>query len=135
MKGKNMEFMDFWEFRRRWLSHFAKGIPQWKIDKYVVETGDYIWHVFSWGLIGEKSFLTGDRAREAFDRLCTYEKENAIFIEPFEDEDSFFLLQGDATSEKLDKYTEIYAMAKDLSWTYIKTHEGDLCGPYFYRKE
>ncbi|MGM9667788.1 MAG: DUF4275 family protein [Eubacteriales bacterium] len=30
---------------------------------------------------------------------------------------------------------EIFAAAADFSWTYIKTHEGDCCGPYFYRKE
>jgi len=27
----------------------------------------------------------------------------------------------------------LYVVAKDYSWTYIKTHENDLCGPYFMR--
>jgi hypothetical protein len=27
--------------------------------------------------------------------------------------------------------TEVYITAADFSWTYIKTHEGDCCGPYF----
>jgi len=120
------------EFKKEWMSHFAKGIPGCKIDKYVVGTGDYIWHVFSWGLLSEESFLVGDAAREAYDSLSTYEKENAVYIEPFEDEGTFSMTQKDARSKKLDKYMEIYAMARDHSWTYIKTHEGDLCGPYFY---
>ena len=32
-----------------------------------------------------------------------------------------------------EKLNEFYVVAKDYSWTYIKTHEGDLCGPYFMR--
>ena len=39
------------------------------------------------------------------------------------------------TAEKIDtELSEFYVVAKDYSWTYIKTHEGDLCGPYFLRK-
>ena len=51
--------------------------------------------------------------------------------------------QNGATDKMLDEYnsskeidskmTELYVVAKDYSWTYIKTHEGDLCGPYFLR--
>jgi hypothetical protein len=38
------------------------------------------------------------------------------------------------TAEKIDEsLTEFYVVAKDYSWTYIKTHEGDSCGPYFLR--
>ncbi|MBQ2256411.1 MAG: DUF4275 family protein [Clostridia bacterium] len=29
----------------------------------------------------------------------------------------------------------MFAAAADFSWTYIKTHENDWCGPYFYRKK
>ena len=51
--------------------------------------------------------------------------------------------QNGATDKMLDEYnsskeidskmTELYVVAKDYSWTYIKTHENDLCGPYFMR--
>lgn len=38
------------------------------------------------------------------------------------------------TAEKIDKeLSEFYVVSKDYSWTYIKTHEGDLCGPYFLK--
>ncbi|MBQ3528153.1 MAG: DUF4275 family protein [Clostridia bacterium] len=124
--------MEFSEFKKEWMSHFAKGIPKHKIEKYVISTGNYIWHVFSWELLPKGSFLEGDAAREAFDSLWTYTKENAVYIEPFEDEGTFSMTQKEAKSENLDKHVEIYAMARDHSWTYIKTHEGDLCGPYFY---
>ena len=35
-------------------------------------------------------------------------------------------------SEYIDKFSEIYVVASDWSWTYMKTHEEE-CGPYFYR--
>lgn len=124
--------MNISEFKKEWMSHFAKGIPGCKIDKYVVGTGGYIWHVFSRRLLRKESFLNGDTAREAYDSLSTCERESAIYIEPFKDSGTFSLTKKEAISEKLDEYTEIYAMAKDHSWTYIKTHEGDPFGPYFY---
>ena len=33
---------------------------------------------------------------------------------------------------KNDEMTEIYVIASDFSWTYIKTHES-MCGPYFMK--
>ena len=51
--------------------------------------------------------------------------------------------QNGATDKMLDEYnsskeidskmTELYVVAKDYSWIYIKTHENDLCGPYFMK--
>ena len=35
-------------------------------------------------------------------------------------------------SKYIDKFDDIYVVASDQSWTYIKTREQD-CGPYFYR--
>ena len=36
------------------------------------------------------------------------------------------------TANALDEMTEIYVVAPDFSWTYIKTHES-MCGPYFMK--
>lgn len=120
------------EFKDKWFKTFAKDIPEKDIRKYVVSTGNYIWHIFSCELIPEGRFLEGDEARKAYDSLCGYERETAVYIEPFEEEDTFSLSRGEATSAKLDNRVEIYALSKDFLWTYIKTHENDLCGPYFY---
>lgn len=39
------------------------------------------------------------------------------------------------TAEKVDReLIELYMVAKDYSWTYIKTHENDACEPYFLKK-
>ena len=127
--------MDLQEYKIQWLSHFAKDINPRKIQKYVIGTGDYIWHLFSWEVIPAGRYLEGDQARKAYDKLSAYQKEIALFIEPFGEGETFSLPAHRATSKALEEYTEIYVTANDYSWTYIKTHEGDLCGPYFYRKE
>ena len=126
--------MDINEYKQQWLSHFAKGISKRQIQKYVIGTGNLIWHLFSWELIPSGRYLEGDEAKKAYDKLSPYQKENALLIEPFEDRDAFTLPAHLATAKKLDAYIEIYVTANDYSWTYIKTHEG-MCGPYFYRKE
>lgn len=125
--------MDLHEYKKQWLAVFAKSISRQKIQKYVIGTGDLIWHVFSWKLLPEGRFLTGDDARLAYDRLGRYPKETALFIEPFGEGKSFSLPAHRATSKALEAYTEIYVTANDFSWTYIKTHEGDMCGPYFFQ--
>lgn len=125
--------MTFEEYRKQWLLHFAKGISEKKIKKYVLSTGNLIWHVFSWELLPQGTYLEGDEARKEYDNISSYEKDNAIFIDPFSEEDSFSLEWQKASANKLEDYAEIYVVSKDFSWTYIKTHEEDSCGPYFYR--
>ena len=40
------------------------------------------------------------------------------------------------SAERIDEqFVEFYVISNDYSWTYIKTHEGDLCGPYFLKVE
>ena len=70
------------EFYSAWLSHFANGISKENIEKYVVSTGNYLWHVFSWELLDKKVFLTGNSARKAYDKI---DKHNALYIDWFED--------------------------------------------------
>ena len=127
--------MELKEFEKKWLSCFAKDIDKKKIQKYVVSTGNHIWHIFSWELLPEGSYLVGDKARKAYNELAKYERENALYIEPFGIGESFALPWQDSVAEKLEDHTEIFVAANDFSWTYIKTHEGDYCGPYFCRKQ
>jgi phosphopantetheine adenylyltransferase len=53
------------DFEKKWMAFFANGIDQKAIQKYVVSTGNYIWHIFSWELLPKESYLTGDAARAA----------------------------------------------------------------------
>ena len=125
------------EFEQRWLAAFAEGISKKQLEKYFTSRGNHIWHVFSWELLPEGSFLTGDDAREAYNHLSHRERETALFIEPFENKhpETFSMEWQESSAYHLDGRIEIFVMAEDYSWTYIKTHENDWCGPYFYRKK
>ena len=118
------------EFKKEWLLHFAANISKRDIENKVVKTGNYIWHIFSWELVNSNDYLTGEKARHAFNKV---NKANAWYIIPFERNASVRILNFEnITAEQLDEENEIYIVARDFSWTYIKTHEDDLCGPYFY---
>ncbi|MBQ9806010.1 MAG: DUF4275 family protein [Clostridia bacterium] len=117
------------EFYEKWLEHFSIGISKQDLKKYVVSTGNYLWHVFSWELLEEKKFLVGDQAGAAYDKA---DKRGAIYIEWFQDEKTHDITWDLNTADALDNMVEVYVVARDFSWTYIKTHEG-MCGPYFMK--
>lgn len=71
------------EFQKAWLARFALGISKCDIQKYVVPTGNLIWHVFSWELLDSKKFHEGDEAKTAYDNI---DKCGAIYIEWFDDD-------------------------------------------------
>ena len=117
------------EFYLKWLERFAVGIPVKDIKKYVVSTGNYLWHIFSWELIDKKSVLVGDNARSAYNKI---DKRGAIYIRWFEDEKTHDITWDLNSAKALDEMVEVYVVASDFSWTYMKTHEG-MCGPYFMK--
>ena len=118
------------KFTNQWLRHFAKGVTKKHIEQYVKD--QFIWHVFSWELIKPDGLLVGNDARRAFDKI---EKNDCICCDMFGSDGVTNNLSDEYdTAEKIDeKLTEFYVVAKDYSWTYIKTHESDVCGPYFLR--
>ena len=118
------------KFINQWLRHFAQGINKSQYEKYVKD--QYIWHVFSWKLIKPDGLLTGDAARQAYNQAV---KTDCIFCDMYNNGGVTDKLSPQYdTAEKIDEnLTEFYVVAKDYSWTYIKTHEGNLCGPYFLR--
>lgn len=123
--------MNLRTFEKQWMNHFASGISKEDIKKYVVSTGNYIWHVFSWKLLPEETYLVGDEARRAYDAA---DKKDAMYIDAFGDGVCKALDDKYEKAASLEVLTEVYVAAKDFSWTYIKTHEEDFCGPYFCRK-
>ncbi len=127
MAGK----MDSSDFYFEWLRGFAAGISKEDIGKYVVATGDYLWHVFSWDLIDAKDYLQGQAARDAYDRV---NKENAVYVDWFGEDQVKPVTKEVSTAKALEHFTEVYVAGDGFSWTYIKTHEGDRCGPYFYSR-
>ena len=119
------------EFFTTWLKNFASDVPEKDINRYVIDFGNLIWHVFSWNLIDKKRYLVGDAAKKAYDEL---NKDGAFYIEWFEDNKTKDITSALNFSKALDDFVEIYVVGKDFEWSYIKTHECSL-GPYFIMKK
>lgn len=115
------------DFYTKWLAAFASDISKGELKKYVQSTGNYIWHIFSWGVVNEGRYLVGDDARAAYDKI---DKRGASYIEWFEDDHTKDITWDLGSAKALDAFVEIYVVGKEFRWTYIKTHEGNL-GPYF----
>lgn len=118
------------KFINQWLRHFAKDVTKEQIKQYVKD--QYIWHIFSHELIKTDSLLVGDNARQAFDQML---KDNCLCCDMFGSNGVTDKLPAQYdTANKIDaNLTEFYVVSNDYSWTYIKTHEDDRCGPYFMR--
>lgn len=118
------------KFMNQWLRHFASELTKDQFENYVKD--QFVWHIFSWNLIEFEGLLVGDAARKAFNEAL---KTDCICCDMF---DHNGVTEGLSpqydTAEKIDaEFVEFYVVAKDYSWTYIKTHENDLCGPYFLK--
>lgn len=118
------------KFQNQWLRHFAPDLTKEQYEKYVKD--QFIWHVFSWKLITPPNLLVGDAARNAYN---VEEKIECIYCDMFGSDGvtDQKTLRND-TAEKIDaQFSELYVVFQNYSWTYIKTHEGDTCGPYFIK--
>ena len=122
--------MDKELFYKKWIQIFAESIPESKLKKYVLSYGNFIWHIFSWQLLDEKRYLTGKSAEEAYNAV---DKKGALYIEWFKSDHTDVLTDDLKSSKALSNLYEVYVVAEDFSWTYIKTHENEMCGPYFMK--
>jgi len=118
------------DFEKEWLAVFAKGLDPRKMESCVLSAGNYIWHVFSFEMIPRGTYLVGDEARKAFD---SQDKTHAKYYEPWPGLKERKPVLDSPTAEELENHIECYVVSRDKTWTYIKTHECDCCGPYFYK--
>ena len=118
-------------FERRWIKVFVKGIARDDVRRCIED--QYIWHAFSYRLIDEKQYLEGEAAMEAFSLV---EKINVYCLLPFMRKKVIQLPDEYRDPHLINmECGEIYVVPDDFSWTYIKTHECDFCGPYFMYAE
>ena len=117
------------DFKNEWLEHFAKNISKSTLRKKVIGRGNFLWHIFSWDIVDKDKYLVGNHARKEFNNV---DKSEAKYFYLWEEKPSVKLVRKEMDAEYIDKYEEVYVVASDWSWTYIKTHEEN-CGPYFYR--
>ena len=118
------------ELIKKWLKVFGRNVDKKLLDEHVTSYGNLLWHLFTWG---EVPCLRGEDAKRAFDKL---EYEEAIrFYDGYANhiEKVCVINKVSAKSVDKDKASDVYIVAKDFSWTYVRTHEEGVCGPYFCR--
>ena len=118
------------ELIKKWLIVFGRNVDKKLLDEHVTSYGNLLWHLFTWG---EGPCLRGEDAKRAFDKL---EYEEAIrFYDGYANhiEKVCVINKVSAKYVDKDKASEVYIVAKDFSWTYVRTHEEGVCGPYFCR--
>lgn len=115
----------------RWLTNFAPdGSDPYRLLELcqpVSGQHGYPWHLFSFEVLDSAA---PDHAKALYDSV---EKKRCMLLcnisnRLFQLDDATAL-----TAEVLDRFLDVTVTAADFSWTYSKTHEGNL-GPYFYRK-
>ena len=89
---------------------------------------EFLWHVFSYD---KRNCLQEEQADIAFNR----ESKKSCYVFYQHSDDAFILENATAlTADDLISEEDIYVVDKEFSWTYVRTHETGLCGPYFCRK-
>ena len=119
-------------FAKSWLAAFGSEVDKKMIRDHVTAAGNYLWHLFSWCGV---PCLKGDAAKKAFDTLSY--TEAIRFCGGFGGSVKKPTTVGKLSAKELDDDPEgdIYIVAKDYSWTYVRTHEKDMCGPYFCERK
>ena len=96
------------------------------IIDHVTSYGNHLWHLFTWGNV---PCISGEEARSAFDALDY--TEAIRFYDGYSNHiDKISVIEKiSASSVDKDKGSDVYIVAKDFSWTYVRTHEFGF-GPY-----
>lgn len=114
------------ELISKWLEVFGKDVDEKVIKTRVTAKCNYLWHIFTWGKV---SCLEGNDARKAFDDLQY--TEAILFCDGYSNRINGVRNVVKLTAQSVDEDSgrDVYIVAKDFSWTYVRTHEPDL-GPY-----
>lgn len=107
-----------------WDNTFAQNISEQLKEEIYYE--QFKWHIFSYE---KQECLEEDVARKAFDTLSKDE-----FFVMYQGLPIIFLYTNanKVVSKDFDSQQDIYIFDKNLTWTYVHTHES-MCGPYFYK--
>lgn len=118
------------EFFKKWYAAFASEVDPWIMREKVKGRGCSPWHIFTWG---EVQCFEGDDALKAY--LSTAAEDVYVYI-GYDFEDDWVETRKNDISELthlMQPGTEIYITSLDFTWTFVWTHEGYYCGPYFLK--
>ncbi|SHI46652.1 DUF4275 family protein [Lutispora thermophila] len=118
--------------RKQWEDNFANHLShKEKRDIYLLDNGGfcgYLWHLFSYE---KKDCMKGEEAEKFFND----ENKDSCYV--FWQHTDYALILENAgllKSSDFEDEHDVYVVDKEFNWTYVKTHETGLCGPYFSRK-
>lgn len=119
-------------FSRRWLSAFGNEVDKKTIRDHILAEGNFLWHLFTWG---EVPCLEGEEAKKEFDALQY--TEAIKFCDGYSGHIKKVSNVNKLSAKEIDEDPEgdVYIVAQDYSWTYVRTHEGDYCGPFLCIKK
>ena len=123
--------LTFKKFKKRFIQEYASEVSKYMLRKHVLNRGNYIWHLFSFELIDSNLYLSGEKAKEAYNQR---DKSNAIVFLEIPTNTFIKFTDEYSNSNNIDGCGEIYVFAEDMSWIYINTHEESIgIGPYFIK--
>ncbi|GEM_PF-485836 len=114
--------------RQRWQKAFLSDV-----DTQDIYLDQFLWHAFSYERLHALKDKAADEAFKAIQKDTLY-----VFLqEPQNDTTDICYRLEKANSfplELLSCYQDVYVTDEAFTWTYVRTHEEGLCGPYFYQK-
>lgn len=112
--------------RKKWEDHFTSHLNM--DEKKSIYLGDFLWHIFSYE---KRHCLQEEQTDLAFNKVS--KKSCYVFYQ--HSDDAFILEKATLlTADDLVYEEDVYVVDKGFNWTYVRTHETGLCGPYFSRK-
>ena len=114
------------ELIEKWLLTFGEGVDKKLLEEHVTSYGNFLWHLFTWG---EVWCLEGNAAAKAFDELPYTEAIRFCGGYSKQIKDASVVPKLSSKEVRKDPASDVYIVANDFSWTYVRTHECDL-GPY-----
>jgi hypothetical protein len=116
------------ELRLKWQEAFLSGV-----NTHDIYLDQFLWHAFSYERLPA---LKEQAAEEAF--KAALKDTLYIFLQNSQNDttDICYRLEKANTFplELLKCYQDVYVTDEAFTWTYVRTHEEGLCGPYFYQK-
>ncbi|MGS2778439.1 DUF4275 family protein [Robertmurraya sp. GLU-23] len=125
--------------RKEWEGNFVSHLSKAEKDSiYLYDVKDgacgFLWHVFSYEKL---RCLEKKQAEEAFNLV---EKKSCYIF--FQHSDHAYILENaqdlkasDLQFEEDIDEKDLYVVDTEFNWTYVITHEKEMLGPYFVKKE
>ncbi|MBQ7888022.1 MAG: DUF4275 family protein [Clostridia bacterium] len=132
-RGLRFSKADKAEVASKWDRYFTSHLSEKQREQVFYD--QFKWHIFSYDEVPHKS---GKRAKAAFNR--TKKQDAYIFIQRTDEawyiENADLLKVADLSLDSGSfERKDVYIFDAQGKWTYVRTHEDRLCGPYFARRE